>query len=162
MVVSPLGQLFRANKLIPAKIRFWAYADPQPSGCWEWRGTKIASGCSKGYGYFSIKGRYTRAVKWGYEYIIGPVPKGLELDHKCRNRGCVNPWHMEPVTHIENVRRGAVKKTVCNRGHELRHPNLVYDGLYRDQKKYRCKACVMIKSKLRSQRRLENAGPQRT
>lgn len=42
-----------------------------------------------------------------YEHYVGPVPEGLELDHLCRVRNCVNPAHLEPVTHLLNVRRGA-------------------------------------------------------
>jgi hypothetical protein len=149
MSVSPLGQLFRTNKLIPAKIRFWAYAEPMPSGCWEWQGPIISSGPSKGYAYFSVKSKYVRVIVWAYNYLIGPIPEGLELDHLCRNRSCVNPWHTEPVTHLINVQRGGAKKSVCSRGHKLEHPNLVYDGLYKGRERYRCKACVQIKARLR-------------
>ena len=89
-----LGSLFKHNKAIPAKIRFWALIDIKPSGCWEWMGTKVSSGKSVGYGYLSINGKPTRVIVWAYKYLIGLVPEGLELDHTCRNRGCVNPWHV--------------------------------------------------------------------
>lgn len=67
-------------------------------GCWEWTGPKTAGG----YGLFA----QTSAHRAVYERLRGPIPEGLDLDHLCRNRGCVNPAHMEPVTRSENLRRG--------------------------------------------------------
>ena len=87
---------------------------PEPmSGCWLWLG-----GLHKGYGCFqSVSGKTIAAYKWAYEFFVGEVPIGLELDHKCRNKTCVNPQHLEPVTHAENMYR--VRKTHCSRGHPL-------------------------------------------
>lgn len=80
------------------------------SGCFEWRGTKTA----EGYGavYYMEGGRQfgRLAHRIMYEAEIGPIPPGLTIDHLCRNRGCVNPQHMEPVTRGENVRRGQQAK----------------------------------------------------
>ena len=67
------------------------------TGCWEWRGVKSRSG------YPRLGARPAHHVY--YERARGPVPAGLTLDHLCRNRGCVNPDHLEPVTLLENVRR---------------------------------------------------------
>jgi hypothetical protein len=61
-----------------------------------------------------------------YEMLVGPVPDGLELDHLCRVPACVNPDHLEPVTHIENVRRGRsywAERTHCSAGHEYTREN---------------------------------------
>lgn len=85
------------------------------------------------------------AHRLAYEELRGPIPSGLELDHKCRVRGCVNPWHLEPVTTAENIRRGIgrpaenARKAVCLRGHPLSG-----DNLYRSPSGLggrRCRSC---------------------
>jgi hypothetical protein len=81
-------------------MRFWQTVVLDSSGCWMWTGP-TAGRESWPYGTFS--GRPAHRVP--YETFIGPVPQGLELDHLCRVRLCVNPDHMEPVTHQENVLR---------------------------------------------------------
>lgn len=74
-----------------------------PKGCW------ICSGWNTGDGYAKIRvnGRCQVAHKALYEEVVGPVPDGLLLDHKCRVRSCVNPKHLEPVTPRTNTLRGA-------------------------------------------------------
>ena len=76
------------------------------SGCWHWN---LALD-SKGYGYSQAKYGTTRAHIQYYIEKYGLVPEGLELDHLCRNRRCVNPDHLEPVTHTTNMRRGKATK----------------------------------------------------
>lgn len=72
------------------------------TGCW------VCSGWNTGDGYAKIRvnGRCRVAHKALYEELVGPVPDGLLLDHRCRVRACVNPKHLEPVTHRENTLRG--------------------------------------------------------
>src|SRR5688572_29952552 len=67
--------------------------------CWLWEGRV----CPRGYGYFGHNSQRCHRVLW--VALNGPVPEGLELDHLCRVRNCVNPAHLEPVTHAENMRR---------------------------------------------------------
>jgi hypothetical protein len=75
----------------------------EATGCHVWTGARYPFG----HGAFRDGGRTMGAHKWLWEFLNGPVAEGLELDHLCRNPPCVNPAHLEPVTHAENVRRGA-------------------------------------------------------
>lgn len=90
-----------------AEERFWSKVDTDgPGGCWLWTGALNADG----YGSFQVESRRSIGVhRYAYELLVGPIPAGLELDHVkaqgCRHRHCVNPAHLEPVTHEENVRR---------------------------------------------------------
>jgi hypothetical protein len=85
------------------------------SGCMEWY-EKGRNGA--GYGGFWNGVRKVQAHAWSWERVHGRVPEGLELDHLCRNPPCVNPEHLEPVTHAENMARSVhATKTHCKRGH---------------------------------------------
>jgi hypothetical protein len=86
-----------------------------------------------------------RAHRVAFEWLVGPVPKGLVLDHLCRNRGCVNPSHLEPVTQQVNTLRGAgpaarnANKAHCKWGHEFTPENT---GVDKRGKRW-CKTCSL-------------------
>lgn len=92
------------------------------SGCWLWTGAMYKNG----YGYVYVLGRNrTGAHRAVYEKLVGPIPRGLVLDHLCRNPRCVNPGHLEVVTRRVNNLRGVginaryAARTHCDRGHLL-------------------------------------------
>lgn len=100
--------------------RFERFVTMSPSGCWLWGGNTTKGG----YGTFTVAGRTHPAHRWLYEQTYGLIPEGLECDHLCRNPPCVNPDHIEPVTHEENMRRAAhARKTHCPKGHPYDEAN---------------------------------------
>lgn len=108
--------------------------------CWELLGYHDRDGYTQITG---SGGECLRAHMVSYELFRTPVPGGLQLDHLCRNPGCVNPWHMEPVTLVENVLRSDgpaavnARRTHCVNGHELNTENTWTNG-----KRRVCRACV--------------------
>lgn len=90
-----------------------------PDGCLLWTGAQI----STGYGSVSIRSQHSLAHRLVYQAFVGPIPEGLELDHLCRTKLCVNPAHLEPVTHAENSRRAAALITHCPQGHAYDEEN---------------------------------------
>jgi hypothetical protein len=87
--------------------RFWAKVDRRgPNECWPWVGAKL----QHGYGHLKVGDSYPPAHRVAYELLVGLIPEGLQIDHLCRNRACCNPAHMEPVTPLENTRRGDATK----------------------------------------------------
>ncbi len=73
-----------------------------------------------------VRGKMLMSHRYAYEQLIGPIPAGLELDHLCRDPACVNPYHLEPVTHAENMRRSVHAnsvKTHCKSGHRFSPKN---------------------------------------
>lgn len=109
-------------------------------GCWERSGANV-----KGYPVVKIRGRQYRAARLAYELLVGPIPKGLTIDHVvCRNITCINPDHMEPVTNAENARRmqEANRPTHCPHGHIYDERNS-YD--YRGRR--HCRTCRNARSR---------------
>ena len=89
-------------------VRFWQKVEIQDNGCWNWTGNINW----KGYGGFRFNRRWGRAHRFAFELLVGPISEGLEIDHLCRNRRCVNPAHMELVTTQENTHRGIHRNSV--------------------------------------------------
>jgi hypothetical protein len=114
--------------------RFLRFIEPEDAAaCWRWKGSK----CRDGYGKFHDGARHMKAQNYAYREMIGPIPEGLQLDHLCRVRDCVNPYHLEPVTILENVRRGENaerNRTACPSGHP-------YDKIIKTNGKRRCRTC---------------------
>lgn len=105
---------------IPPADRFWRFVD-QTGPCWIWRGNIFKR---TGYGQFGITAaKKVLAHRFAFELLRGSIPSELVLDHLCRNRACVNPEHLEPVTMRINLLRGIgqparnARKIHCNRGH---------------------------------------------
>lgn len=115
--------------------RFWRKVQPIDRGCWLWLASKTP-GPRGGYGQYGISsGHMIAAHLHLYRTLVGPVPAGLQLDHTCRVRHCVNPQHLEPVTARENSRRGIgfaavnARATHCPQGHAYTPRNVrMYKG----------------------------------
>lgn len=125
--------------------RFWRKVQPcATSGCWLWTGFVNAGG----YGQFAVadapgRWRHVYAHRAAYEALVTAIDAGLQIDHLCRVRGCVNPAHLEAVTQRENLLRGdgisaeLARRTHCKRGHELTADNVYAKAGFR-----RCRTCV--------------------
>jgi len=142
--------------------RFWSKVDksglvpdarPDLGPCWLWTASR-----SGGYGRFSIGDGKVQAHRFAYELLVGEIPDGLDLDHLCRVRHCVNPTHLEPVTRRVNTLRGLtipaahVAKTHCPQGHEYSEANL-----YREGNRRRCRVCHNARCVARQRRRRADA-----
>lgn len=139
----PTGVYNRLPKSLTTEERFWANVDKTNiDGCWLW----LRSNNGKGYGQFVIDGKKHYAHRYAYELIKGVIPKGMTLDHLCRNPYCVNPAHLEPVSNRTNLLRGNtifalnVAKTHCPHGHPY---DLLNTYLYRGDRY--CRKCLRLK-----------------
>jgi hypothetical protein len=147
-VTVPGGQ----EEDVEAEERFWTHVDRRgPDECWEWTSKKW-----RGYGYWTLRGKNWRVHRYSYTIMVGPIPEGMTIDHLCRNRGCVNPAHLEVVTHRENTLRGTgpsaqnARKTHCKRGHEFTPENTLLKGGGR-----KCAVCIRAGERARRARERE-------
>jgi len=119
--------------------RFWAKANGSGvDTCWKW----TSAFCRQGYGMFWMFGGGRLAHRVAYELMIGEIPEGLDLDHLCHQRDCVNPWHLEPVTRRVNLRRGnGTGRTSCPQGHPY-----VTGNIYMERTgTKKCRTCVIAR-----------------
>lgn len=129
---DPLKLVGRTYVVTPIADRFWPKVDKtsHPNGCWIWMGSKLSAGYGTIWDY--DRGQVTVAHRVAYALVNGEIPDSLQIDHLCRNTGCVNPAHLEPVTPRENTVRGyapsigashQLAKTACPQGHPYDESN---------------------------------------
>jgi len=130
----------------PLEVRFWRKVEKTET-CWNWCGStnKVT-----GYGQIQINGRPELVHAVSYKLAGKIIPEGLELDHICRNRVCVNPKHLQPVTHRDNVLRGInicatkAKVTHCPQG----HPYDLFNTYHRPDGGRDCKICQQERTRI--------------
>lgn len=135
-MLEQFWKIYLTNRLVE-RLR-----NDEKTACWIWTGST-----NGGYGRIVIGSRSdgTRHAvsvhRLAYELFIGRVPNGMQLDHVCRNRSCCNPFHLDPVTAKENIRRSPIhngSKTHCKRGHLFTKENTI---LFPNRKWRKCRAC---------------------
>lgn len=135
--------LINPNFLIKDDNRFWSKVE-KTDYCWNWKSVLDAGG----YGQFKYNGKMVHTHRFVLKLIGVELIDGLQIDHLCRNRKCVNPTHLEQVTKRENILRGVspsaihAKKTHCPKGHDYTTENTYYYKRGGRQ----CKKCIIERS----------------
>lgn len=144
-LINADGQEVKRTKAQPRRVPFIRWIEKitvsetrffEGTPCWEWQGCKTRAG----YGQFKSDGRRGAKLssphRFAWEFFYGTIPDLHEVDHRCRNRGCASPFHIEAVTLQENRRRHAETITHCRSGHELNEENAQIVGTKR-----KCRIC---------------------
>lgn len=123
---SPVAAKVNCRGTIDERIRSRMVCD-DVSGCWNWAGAVS----NRSYGSIYYEGRMQKAHRVMWIISRGEIPNVMDLDHLCRNRICINPEHLEPVTRSENLLRSPLmdrnsRRTHCIRGHEFTEENTRY------------------------------------
>lgn len=140
------------NNRRPIAQRFWEKVD-RSGTCWIW----IANTNNAGYGLIwdADQDKKVYAHRWSYEAVNGPIPDGLSIDHLCRNPLCVNPAHLEAVTHKENILRSDAppalnaRKSMCPSGHPYDESNTYT----KPNGSRECRACCKARAAATERRR---------
>lgn len=151
--ISRKGQQYPIDDRLAERL--WAKVE-RSDGCWRWKGSHTHNG----YAQIHVKldrGKWSATVAHRLTYVleVGPIGDGLVLDHLCRNRGCVNPYHLEPTTDLVNILRGTgfaarhAKKTHCPAGHAYDAANTHVDK----RNMRHCRACDASRKRLRVRRK---------
>jgi len=126
------------------------------SGCWE-----FPSNNGNGYGRLRHCGRMLYAHRVSYELHVGPVPEGMQIDHLCRNRRCVNPEHLDAVSQAENLQRAAASITACPAGHAYDQKNTTFKDTETGRHR-RCAECHRAQERSRRRRLKEKSRGEET
>ena len=134
--------------------RIMALVVEDSRGCWCYAPHRTPAG---GYRQVVVSGSGPNAVieyahRVTYRHLAGPIPAGMQIDHLCRNRTCVNPAHLEPVTASENRRRAMAIRTECPQGHPYDEENTG-----RDRTRRYCKECNRTRARERYRNKVRRA-----
>lgn len=130
-------------------LRFLKYVlVNKETGCWEWTGTSNGNG----YGRVYMYGKMMGAHRVSYEHYVGAIAPRMQIDHKCRMKRCVNPYHLQQVSNCENIVLAVERKenyqsskTHCKHGHEFNEENTRYAKQPRSNGiRRQCRACFRI------------------
>ena len=144
---------YRERKGIAGKTpeqRFWSHIRKEDNGCWRWTGNINSV---TGYGRFCVKYVEHVAHRYSYELLVGTIPEGLQLHHLCRNRWCVNPNHLLPITSRDHLRLenplivSNLSKTHCPVGHPYTEENTLRD---KTTGKRKCRECALARLRQKS------------
>lgn len=105
-------QIFERREIVIGKIMARVSVN-ETTGCWEWQGPTSGEGRGGGYGRMSLDGQTVAVHIVSYTHFHGFIPGKKQIDHKCNNRLCCNPVHLELVTHKQNQRRRAARRKIA-------------------------------------------------